>query len=690
MKNGDRLLGVAMGKPLLGVITCILLPIIVGVPIISTWKALLLLSGWLIIATSNVANGWKKIAAIICITLATVGAKSSLPRADIADGHNLFLYLQRGEAIERSLPPQIFENWRRRFDTVYPPDQEPYSARSEWRRSGVPPSSFSKSSDAIWREARYSRQVDSIAFNSLATFRGGFANELQYNFWSGELSRPQLPFYIMYELSEGSVGSRLTWIGQVFWEDKNGNFEFIEHREKKEREIKPEDVGKRIFVLYIPKTETIYFEMKPSRILAIASLIDGVLSILGTFAIVRLSVSFNRRQSFFAIGVAFFTYALTSAYNMIGPGKYLGYQYNPHGGGDDGLVHDSWGRSMARMFGEGDIIEALMGQEPVYWFTPGMRYFRMVEKLLFGDTNLGIALVVSCIPLVIFYLLNRVGGRRVAWIGLCMILCTPVGNLSFVNYVVNAKLGYAESVSGFFFFGGLLTLIRQLDKNISEPKQFGAFLGAVLLVLSGFLRPNYFIAVAAVGVWILWVALKRRDPSLAVAIVVGLGTGLLIPLHNWYYGSAFYLISKSGATVSITLSTYDYFYAFVHTLAGQSESMEVKKVREQLHGWLLNPGFVPYPAFFFAALVAQAAKLISLVLCVWIAISVRTQGAQALWLIAITALAAQAPMLFIFTTHYRYAMLGWDLALIATLLWLGKVNKLRKKTFLAPCVEKIR
>jgi hypothetical protein len=32
--------------------------------------------------------------------------------------------------------------------------------------------------------------------------------------------------------------------------------------------------------------------------------------------------------------------------------------------------------------------------------------------------------------------------------------------------------------------------------------------------------------------------------------------------------------------------------------------------------------------------------------------------------VAVAAVCAHIPMLFIFTTHYRYAMLGWDLAIV--------------------------
>jgi hypothetical protein len=101
----------------------------------------------------------------------------------------------------------------------------------------MPTSLFTQSADAIWRSAKYTRQVDAIHFTTLGEFRGGFANEIQYNFWAGELLREWMPFYVMYELTPASAGSRLTWKGQVFWERPAGGFEEIVHHQIASREI---------------------------------------------------------------------------------------------------------------------------------------------------------------------------------------------------------------------------------------------------------------------------------------------------------------------------------------------------------------------------------------------------------------------------------------------------------------------
>src|SRR5262249_59580585 len=60
----------------------------------------------------------------------------------------------------------------------------------------------------------------------------------------------------------------------------------------------------------------------------------------------------------------------------------------PFDGGDDGLIFDGWARQMVQNLLNGDIARALEGGESVFFFTPGTRYLRALERLIFGETKL--------------------------------------------------------------------------------------------------------------------------------------------------------------------------------------------------------------------------------------------------------------------------------------------------------------
>lgn len=658
-----------------------LLVLATGVPILQEWESL-----WLAVTVLAVVFGVRqpgswRIAAAVAVVLVAVLLKAALPRADIAEGHNTFLVIRDGEALERSLPPDIFRSWKTQFDALYPPDPEPFEPRSSWRAHGSPKALFAQSADAVWRPSKYTRQVDRIAFTSLGDFRGGFANDHQFPWWDGELRRETMPFFVMYELTSASVGSSLSWKGQVFWERQDGSFEELVHRDVASRQIVAGDAGKRVFAAFfstpgmlLMREGELWFRLEPSVGLRIARYAEDLLTIVAGFAVVALIVvprwgSYARAVAFFAAG-----YGVLTAFMWVSLGKYLGMAYPPHGGGDDGLVHDGWGHEMAILAGRGELVEALKGDELVYWFTPGFRYFRMIEKLIFGDTNLLYALFLACIPIAVFYLIRHFLGVRWAAVITAISLLIPVGNLSFVQYLANAKLGYGEALAIGMFLVGLVLLLRtQPAWGGASSDRASIWIAGIALAGAMFIRPNFSLAVAWLGAAHAWASWRRRDAGAIVALALGLGLALWMPFHNVFYGDEFYLISRSGATISVSFGPRDYVAALVDVLQGDFSTREVQVTSSQLRGWLWTQRFVLVGQLLTAALAAQVLNLIALAITCWVAVRwlvSRFRDTTGLAIVAVASLLAHLPMLFIFATHYRFSMLGWDLALVVAAVWM--------------------
>ena len=666
---------------------CLLLAVI-GLPILETWEALTLALGVLTVLLSDRRPGTWRLCAAAAIILAIVGAKALLPRADIAEAHNAFLVLKDGEPLEQGLPPQVFRSWRAQFDALYPPVNEPYDDRVQWRNAGPPKSVFAQSADSIWRPAKYTRQVDAIDFQNLGEFRGGFANDNQYNFWAGELRRESMPFYVMYELTSASVGSRLSWQGQLFWEQADGAFEEVTHADMAAREIRADDAGRRAYAAFFPKRDPVRrFRLEPAFGLRLSSWITAMLSVTGVAVILLMTVRPRWPSLLRALALASFSFVLMMSFIAVSEGKYLGRAYPPQGGGDDGLVHDGWGHAMAVLAGEGRIGEALRGLESVYWFTPGTRYVRMFEKLVFGDTNLLFMLIVMLTPLVLFYLIRHFAGSRWAWGVTCMSCLMPVGNLSYLAQIANAKLGYGDTIGGGFFMLAVVLMLRsQPAWGGSTSDSRAACLAGAALAASMFLRPNFAFAVVWMGMAYAWASWRRRDLHGMAIFALGLGLALWMPLHNWLYGGEFYLISKSGATVSVPLGVGDYLRALSDLVRGRFDTPTVAMTGTHLGGWLWDPGLVVRGILRPLAWCAQVVKLAALVVTCGIAIqrlSRRFDGHPGLPVLAGASLFAHLPMLFVFATQYRYAMLAWDLSLIVLIVWLAGLVRPRPRLDLA-------
>jgi hypothetical protein len=673
------------------VIVGVLLLLVLGVPILETWRALLLAVGVLAVIFSVREPRWRRLVAAAAVVLAVVAVKALLPIADIAEGHNTFLVHHDGDVLQEGLPAEIFASWSTQFDALYPDDGRP-GAFDRSNNGEFPKSLYTWSSDAIWRSAKYTRQVDGIQFRSLAEFRGGFAGELRYNYYSGMLRRETMPFYVMYELSPASAGSSLAWKGQVFWEQANSEFAEIFHPEVARRMIVPEDAGRRVYAVFFPTPGPLsnlvpeyehYFKMELSPRLRLSAWTNVLVTIVGWISVLALTVRVKGRALTGALAIFSAGYLFIASFISVSLGKFLGKDYTPLGGGDDGIVYESYGRVGAMLVGRGEFLEALMGVEPVYWFQPGMRYFRMVEKLFFGDTYLLYALVVACLPILVFYLVRHFAASYVAWCAVAVFYVSLVGNLSFLQHVRIAKLGYAEPLAVGLFLLGLTLLLR------TEPRWGGAdrnppmvWVAGVALALAIFLRPNFLLAVVWLGAAHAWASCRRRDFVSTAALLLGLAVTAGMPLHNWYYGGEYVLITGSGMELALHFGIGDYLQAAGDLFRGQfGEGSSLFLVSQQLRAWLFDVGPVVPVELIPIARALHVVKLAALVLTGWLALRFLAGGSvkpKGLGVVAVAAGGAFATLLVSTYTVYRYAILGWDLCLVVLIVWLAQSERLKR------------
>src|SRR6185295_12818980 len=134
----------------------------------------------------------------------------------------------------------------------------------------------------------------------------------------------------------------------------------------------------------------------------------------------------------------------------------------PFDSGDDGLVYDGYARIMLRRLVAGDIAGALEGAEPVFYFTPGLRYLRAAEHVVFGETYLGYLSLILLLPFLVFALARRF--LPLAWaLALTAIFAAiPIGvgfGSSLVQYVKWASRGFADPAAYVLFLAAFVLLV---------------------------------------------------------------------------------------------------------------------------------------------------------------------------------------------------------------------------------------
>jgi hypothetical protein len=480
------------------------------------------------------------------------------PHTNIPEGHNLFIVKQDGEPLSRLLPVPVYQAMATDFRTAYPTRQRcEATVYGCWQSQAVPAKAYAFSFTGIWRGTSLSRHVSDIDFQSAEELGAGFMNDLGYNWYKAdsEIKRENPPYFVTYILPHALVDSRLCWRGKVFWQDNNNAYTLINHTTMACRDIVASDVGQQIFAYSFTPDTTLAIKLEKSPRQILFDLLYDALRIFLIGALVFCTVRVNWRGMLFP---ATCMAAMIALVTIRAPD--LVWHAPIFAGGDDGLTHQSFARSMTQDLLSGDWLGFLRGVESVFYMMPGMRYVLSVNGLLFGDKLFGIVLALALLPLLISKtvttLTNQTIARVVAasFIALGFLpdssLTQLIGNFGSYagDYIHWAHLGFPEIFGYVFFLAGLYKILHGL-----ESRRFDQFvLAGLALAAAIFMRPNLAIAGAALLSGTTLLLFTQRQFRNLLALGAAFSPILLMPLHNIWFGEKFVLLT-SAATISANL-----------------------------------------------------------------------------------------------------------------------------------------
>jgi hypothetical protein len=608
--------------------------------------------------------------------------------AQIEEGENVFIIDggERSAALQPGLPAAVFRFMADEFDAKYPPNLRCDPALTGcWRGDAFPAQPFALSADGLFQKPAYSRQITVIDFVDPVWLRLGFINELGYN-WNARVSdvdrasrdsrfwhflhrwRLEMPWFIMYRFPAEFRGSALCWRGQVLWERAAEAFEPILHSSMQCRRIAAEDIGRRIFGVAIKNEPPLAIELQPTLKRAVHQLIGPALSLIGAAAVLLLLV---RRGGEGRTALALALVAITLTVAFLDDASFIG-GVRPFDSGDDGLVFDGLARVMLRQLLDGNFFGALEGGEKVFYFTPGMRYLRVMEHVVFGETYFGYLSLILILPFLAFALFRRFLPPQWAVALVTIFAAIPVGILfgsSLVQYVKWAARGFGDPAAYTFFLAALVLLV---GPAASGPRRsFARAWGAgFLFALALFVRPNIAPAAAVLLTGSSLAALWQRQLARVAGLVTGFVPVLGMLLHNWFFGGAFYLFTATAQHPGALVTPPSVYIAALAELARFDFAGEdISRALRQIGGWLAGPS-----EWVAMAPVSAAA------LFVLIRMLLRKGADPWLRLIAGATLVQQTVGLF-YAPAGRYYYLTWFLTGLVTSVWFYEegVPRFRKR-----------
>jgi hypothetical protein len=649
---------------------------VVGLPVneLSTYALLLVLA--VAIFTGEVTarpRAWLGAAAVVA---AVIAAQALLSPPRIEEGHNVFLPGAKGEALRRGLPAEVYQRLAAEFDARYPPKVRCHPGSFGcWQDQGQPEQAYAFSADGIWHKGAASRPVTTLDFSDPVWLRLGFINELRYNwgttapdlqrahrdrrFWMG-LKRWHLdmPWFEMIRLPAAYAGAELCWRGEIMWEGAGEHFTRLagDHC----RAVASADAGKRVFGIAIAP-DTLAMNLVPPWRVRLLQFAQGAFVLAGACGLILMLVRVRPRPAmlaFLLIGLAVLVIAIDDA-------SFLG-GVRPFDGGDDGLYYDGVGRIILRHLLAGDLWEFLRGGESVYYYGgPGLRYFRALEHVVFGESYLGYLSLILLMPFAVLGLFRRFLPDMWALTLALIFVAVPVGALfgtTFVDYAKWAGRGFADPAAYILFLCGLLPIIGARPGG-PNARFDSAFFGALLLALGIFMKPIVAPACAVILGGAGLAALYRRQWPRLAGLCVGFLPVFSMALHNWVFGQVFVLFSSNSRDANLLVMPPSAYAAAAYDLAHLDFSGPAR-VFTQLAHWLSGP------AESYATIPLNAAGVAILIYVV-------LRGRQFdpwLRLIGGAALAQHAVALFYNAAIARYHFLAWFLTLLVAMVWLHGVG----------------
>jgi len=650
----------------------------VGLPVNDVAGYALLLVLTVVIFRGEVSSqrrAWFAAAAIVAVAIA---GQFLLAPSRIDEGHNVFLPVGPDNALVRGLPGEVYRHMADEFEALYPPAQRCGPAVAGcWQSGGLPDRAFAFSADGIFHKSALSRSVTGIDFSDPVWLRLGFINEARYNwytaapdvrradrdrrFWMG-LRRWHLamPWFEMIRLPAVMVGGELCWRGELMWESAGEHFALWPGDGC--RTIEAADAGRRIFGIAI-KPDTLAMSFTPPLTVRLLQAANWGLVLAAAFGLIVAVVRLQARRTM----LPFILISLAVMVIAIDDGSFLG-AVRPFDGGDDGLFYDGYGRLILQKLLAGDISGALAGGESVFYYGgPGLRYFRALEHIAFGESYFGYLSLVLLLPFLVHGLFRRFLPENWSLALILLFIAIPVGTLfgtSFVQYVKWAGRGFADPAAYILFIAGLLAIVGT-TAAAPQAKFTAALFGALLLALGIFMKPVIAPAAAVLLGGAGLGALYVRQWARLAGLCIGFLPVFSMALHNWVYGHVFVMFSANAAHPDLLVMPPSAYAAVARELLSLNFSgSHMTRALVQVADWLSGP------AESYATIPLNAAGVAILIYVV-------LRGRRFdpwLRLIGAAALAQHAVALFYNAAIARYHYLTWLLTMLVGMVWLRELG----------------
>lgn len=533
----------------------LILIFIIGLPINKISDLTFLSFGLLIIISFkcrdeiNLKNYFPFSAIIMIIILCFITNKK-----DITEFNSTFFSKADIEIIKDILPNKIIDEINIDYSKIdikrilQSQSEEQFKSEKKFNNFNFIKKPFSYSTESYLNYNKYTRKVNKINFKTREDLKISQINTLVYNLTYDKELRRELPYYVIFKIPKKYHKSKICGKGNIFYGyylDDKIDINNINFNKKNNSNCFKLQEKKNLYLIGYSINKTDNLEIKLSK-----NYLNFFLSYFSIFLITLYLVIFtknyfiikkfsNKELSVIIISIlTSILFILIKDFNILTGLRYFR-------GGADGLVHENHAINIIKNLYEFNLIEALRGNEDVFYFMPGLRYFLALNKIFFGDNSYGYLIISPLLPISVFYLFKNLISEKSAFYFFILFTLIPIfENLGFghFNYIHQIIRNHAETLSISII---VFILVKISELNFKEKLNIlKSFIYCFILAFAVFCRPNFLPSSIIIFFYIFYISFNKNYIS---AIFAGLGYSFIFAslIHNIYFGNSLSLFTQS-------------------------------------------------------------------------------------------------------------------------------------------------
>jgi len=233
------------------------------------------------------------------------------------------------------------------------------------------------------------------------------------------------------------------------------------------------------------------------------------------------------------------------------------YFYQFEGG--DGLISITFMHDMYLSLINLDFENFLRAGEDSFYFTPGLRFFLILEKIIFGDYYYLLFFFIFIVPKIIYKFFNIYFNNKITYLVFLLFVLIPIFHhigFSYLQYIRYSYRILSEPIGYAFFLLGLIQYLINYNKNIITCNMF--FLIAV------FIRPSLLITVFFLILFKFYEDMKKNNYKKFLILYFIISLLYLLPLiHNLYFGNSLTFLTNYGSKIlsldNILAKDYEFY-----------------------------------------------------------------------------------------------------------------------------------